>query len=211
MCIGGGEVIHLDDWGVGDTSVSSSQSIFSWIGDLFTGAGGGGDGDLTGALLQGAGAGMQAYGAYEASKATKGKYKYDAQVAINNARIAEYQAEDALRRGEQTKVAIGLKTGALKGSQRASLAARGIDIGEGSPLDILTSTDYMGGVDTATATTNAEKEAWGHRVRAKNYESEAEMLYGAADNTNPFAAAAGTLLTGAGRVADSWYRQSRVS
>lgn len=86
MCIGGGEPVFLDDWGVGDNSVTPSQSIFSWIGDLFTGGGGGG-GDLTGALLQGAGAGMQAYGAYEAAKATKGKYKYDAQVAINNAKM----------------------------------------------------------------------------------------------------------------------------
>lgn len=168
-------------------------------------------GDFAGGALQGAGVGWSAASAYQAEEGRKKAYKYSARIAAENARMEEWLAKDAMRRGDQTKFAIGLKTGALKGTQRASLAARGLDIGEGSPLDLLTSTEYMGQVDLNTATDNTNKEVFGHRARARSYTNESQFYEEAADNADPFAAAAGTLMGGVGKVASSWYRLNKVS
>ena len=146
----------------------------------------------------------QAFGAYQQSQAQQQAYAYQAAVAANNAAAAEIAAQDALRRGQKEEQNVRLKTAALRGSQRASLAARGIDLGEGSALDILTTTDFMGERDALTTRDNAEKEAWGHRVRGAGLAADAGLLSNAASNINPFASAAGTLLTGASGVASSW-------
>lgn len=194
------DVYHFDDWGV----TSADTTTVTPLADISSGP----DLGLFGQLSQIGGAAVRAFGAYGAEDGRRASYRYSAESARANAEIANWQAAESLRRGEQTKVALGIKTGKLKGSQRASLAARGIDIGEGSALDILTSTDYMYQTDIATATTNAEQEAWGHRMRARNYQREAGYFEDAAEGTSPFAAAAGSLLTDAGRVASSWYRLS---
>lgn len=192
------DVYHFDDWGV----TSADTTTVTPLQDVSSGF----DLGNFGQLGQIGGAALRAFGAYSAEEGRRSSYRYSAEAARASAEIARWQAADALQRGEQTKVALGVKTGKLKGSQRASLAARGIDIGEGSALDILTSTDYMYQSDIATATTNAEREAWGHRMRAQNYQREAGYFEDAAEGVSPFASAAGSLLTDAGRVASSWYR-----
>jgi hypothetical protein len=152
-----------------------------------------------------AGTVAQAYGARQAAKAQKNAANYQAAVARNNAKVAEWQAEDALRRGEMAKQQTQLNTAALKGRQRAMLAERGIDLGEGSALNLLTDTDQFGAIDANTVIDNANREAYGFRVGAQNNNANADLLQYKADTTNPDAAAAGTLLTGAGQVASSWY------
>ncbi|MCC7063241.1 MAG: hypothetical protein IT456_10580 [Planctomycetes bacterium] len=182
--------------------------------DFFTDAaatGGGGDSLFKfGSGAQIGGELLKVFGAYSDSKAKQASYRYSADIARNNAFLAEYAARDAHRRGEETKADIQRKAGALKSSQIASLAARGLDLGEGSPLDILTSTDVMKETDVARAGANADREAWGHRVRATNFRSEADMLDSAGENTSPFMAAGGSLLTGATNVASTWYRYNRT-
>jgi hypothetical protein len=152
-----------------------------------------------------AGTVMQAYGAHQGAKAQKNAANYQAAVARNNAQVAEWQAEDALRRGEMAKQRAQLNTANLKGRQRAMLAERGIDLGEGSALNLLTDTDQFGAMDAGTVTDNANREAYGFRVGAQNSSANAELLQYKADSTSPGAAAAGSLLTGAGQVASSWY------
>lgn len=199
MCLGGAGFVPTEgldffvDAGTAAAPASAADSIFKW-----------GMGAQIGGEL------MKVFGAYKESKAKQASYRYSSQVAANNAMLAELAAKDAFRRGEETKADIQRKAAALKGAQTASLAARGIDLGEGSALDILTSTDVMKELDVGRAGLNAEREAWGHRVRASNYRDEASMLESAAENTNPFMSAAGTLLTGATNVASTWYRYNRT-
>lgn len=143
------------------------------------------------------------------AEATKSAYEYQSAVNRNNAQVAEWQAQDALQRGAKAEQAQRLKAAQLKGSQRASLAARGIALDEGSPLAILQDTDYMGEMDALTLRSNAAKEAWGLRSQSAGYASDAGMLRARADATSPSSAAFDTLLTGAGSVASNWYQRHK--
>lgn len=156
--------------------------------------------------LQVAGMASSAMGAYNQSKGTKAAYEYQAAVNRNNATLAEWQARDAITRGQRAEQSQRLKTAQLKGSQRAALAARGVALDEGSALNILDDTDFMGEADAMTIRDNAAREAWGARTQGANYESDASMLSARAGAESPFKAAAGSLLTSAGSVANSWYR-----
>lgn len=152
------------------------------------------------------GAGMSAYGSYQSSKANKAAMSYQAGVSANNAQIAEWQAQDALQRGQTAEGQSRLRTAQLKGSQRARLAANGVALDEGSALNVLNDTDYQGEQDALTIRNNASKEAWAYRNQASGMTSDSLLLQGQSDATSPAAAGFGSLLTGAGSVASSWYR-----
>jgi hypothetical protein len=116
-----------------------------------------------------------------------------------NAALADQQAADALARGQSNEFNQRLKTAQLKGTQTARMAANGVALDSGSPLDILTSTDVMGEADANTIRDNAAKEAFGYKSQAANYRAQA----GAA---NPFAAGFTSLIGASGQVADRWYK-----
>lgn len=155
---------------------------------------------------QAAGVGMQAYGAMQKSQAEADAANYQAAIQANNQRLAEIQAEDAIQRGEKAVEDHTRKVAALKGAQTASMAARGLDLSEGTPLSILTDTDLFGEMDKNTIKANAGREAWGYRAQAANAGSNASLLRMQAENQSPLLTGAGTLLAGAGQVADKWYR-----
>jgi hypothetical protein len=155
--------------------------------------------------LQVAGVFSSSVGAYQQSKATKAALEYQAAVDRNNAQLDEYRAKDSLERGAIEVNKQQLKTGQLKGTQRAALAARGLALDDGSALNILADTDYMGQVDADTIADNAAREAWAYRESAKGNRSNASMRESRAASESPFRSAANTLLTGAGSVATSWY------
>lgn len=155
--------------------------------------------------LQVVGAGASALGAFKSSQNNQAAYKAQAQVAQNNALIAGWQAQDALVRGDRAAQTSRSKTRQLKGTQRAALAANGVDLGEGSALNILTDTDYFGAVDAGTIKDNAAREAWVLRNQATGYSAEAGMLKDRASDESPWMAAGTSLLTSAGKVASNWY------
>lgn len=115
-----------------------------------------------------------------------------------NQSIAEVQAQDATLRGEQEAQAINRNARQTVGAQRAAYAARGVDLGAGTPADVIDQTDFFGQADAATARSNAAKEAWGYRARGAGFAAEAA-------NANPNRAAGLSLLGSAGSVASSWY------
>ncbi len=121
-------------------------------------------------------------------------------VAENNARMAEYAAEDAQRRGEENVQNIQRQASQLTGRQRGLMASRGLDLGVGTPSEILTQTDFFTDVDVGTARDNAAREAWASRAEASNMRAE-----GAAAMANARSQAFSTLLGTAGSVAGKWY------
>lgn len=165
---------------------------------------------LMSTAMQGAGAITATVGQYNKSTGEKNAYNYQSQVAKNNAVIAEYQAQDAMHRGATTQNNLQLRTAQLRGSQEALMASRGLSLSEGSPLNILTDTDFMGQRDVNTARDNTAKEVYQHRVQEGNYESDSSMLKTRADSVHPFSDAASTLLTGAGKVASGWYARNKT-
>ena len=144
-------------------------------------------------------------GAYDQSQATKDAYNQQAEVGRQNKVLAEMQAQDALERGVLAGQGHRRQVGQLKGSQIASMAARGLDLGGGSAADVLASTDIMAEYDEKMIQANAQKEAEGFRMMGKNYAANAALLTGRAGRENPLLSGATSLLTNADKVAEYWY------
>lgn len=142
-------------------------------------------------LTQSAGSITSAAGAFAKAQADKA-------AANNNQKIAEADAINQERIGDSTAQKLYANTSQLKGTQRATMAARGLDLGSGSPLDILTSTDVMGAADQKTNKENTQLNVNADLRKAAYYKSQAS-------NVSPFVAAGTSLVTGASKVSDKWY------
>ena len=158
-----------------------------------------------------AGVGMSAYSMYQQSKAQQGMANYNAEVAENNAKTQEVQALDATRRGDEEANAVRRNADMLKGSQRASMAAKGLDLAEGTAAELQSQTDFFSLTDQATAKDNAAREAWAIRVGAGNSRGEAAAQRSTAKSISPVFNGATSLLTGAGQVASRWYTPTKTA
>jgi hypothetical protein len=150
------------------------------------------------------GMGMSAVSAYGNSRNAKAAYGAQAQVSRNNAQIAEWQAEDAIKRGGRDAMKVRTRANRLKGAQRAGFGANGVDMSTGSALQILSDTEYFGEVDVGTVKDNAGKEAWALRNQAMGFNADASLMQGRADSEKPLMAAGTSLLTSAGKVSSQW-------
>ncbi|MCY1201811.1 hypothetical protein D9M72_132820 [compost metagenome] len=157
-----------------------------------------------------AGTAASMVGASNSAKAEQNSLNYQAEVSANNAQIAEWQAQDAIRQGQQQEQQSRLQYAAMKGMQRAALAANGVALDEGSAVDILTSTDYLNEMDASTIRSSAARTAWGYRTQGANYSDNEKALRAGAGAISSGSAAGLSLLGSAGQVADSWYRYSKA-
>lgn len=174
--------------------------------------------------MQGAGAVGQAYGAYSSSLAAREAMQSQANIANTQASISELNAEGAEFSAQQTLLAgqrreqnVRLKGAQLKSTQRAGMAANGIDLGSGSAVNVLTTTDLMTDEDAAAVKLDAVRSAWGYRTQATNYindsigkRAQANGLNTTANAISPFSNGAASLISGAGQVASSWYMASKL-
>lgn len=110
------------------------------------------------------GAGSQIY----AGNAAAQQGKYTQQVEEQNAKNSEQRARDATSRGEQEAGERRLKTRLLIGSQRATLAGAGVDLQDGTAIDLVGDEAMFGAMDESRIRSNAAREAWGYRVDATN-------------------------------------------
>lgn len=149
---------------------------------------------VTAAVAAVVSAGLAGYSAAAQADAQKKQANYQAQVAANNAQVSAWQRSDALQRGEIDAYNAMRQQAALLSQQRASLAANGVDITEGSALDVLSTTKFLGQADVNTLQSNAAREAWGYEVQGANQMAESNLSKWKADNINP--ALAGGLAAG---------------
>lgn len=173
--------------------------------------------------LQGASAAQGVVGGVYAARNQRAQAESQARIAdINagiaetNAKVAESAAQAAMDRGAAEERATLRKYGNLKGSQRAAMAANGVDLSSDTPVDVLTGTDIVAAEDVQTIRENAIRTAWGYRMEAANARASggqqriaANSARAGAAGSSPFMAGATSLLTGASRVADTWYRTQR--
>ncbi len=134
--------------------------------------------------------------------------EYNARVAENNARVADIQASQAVERGRISSVQSRLQTKRLIGQQRSAFGASGALVDEGSSLDAVLDTASFGEVDALTIQYNADIEAFGHKAKASSFRSTAAI--NRASNVSPFAAAGGSLLSSAARVAPIYLQKKKV-
>lgn len=121
------------------------------------------------------------------------------QVGRNNQIMAEYAAQDAVKRGEEDAIKVRQRADQIKGAQRASMAARGLDLGVGTAAELQDQTDFFGQQDVATTRSNAARDAWSLRTQGTNARAHGDA---AAQQSN--LSAFSTLLGGASQVASKW-------
>ena len=152
---------------------------------------------------------MGGLGAIQQGQASAASARYNARVADMNARMADRAAKDALERGKLEEQKQRQKTAQLMGQQTAAMAANGVDIGFGSPLDLLVDTATLGELDALTIRSNAYREERDIRQQGANYRGQAGMYRSQASSasTGGFLGAMGTVLGGGSR-ASGQYQQS---
>lgn len=137
---------------------------------------------VSAAVVAVGGAANSAIGAYGSASGQKASLQYqaamgsvnaalarsDASLLDVNAGLSETQARMAIMQGQREEQQMRLRTAQIKGTQRAAMAANGVDLGEGSSSRILATTDYMGEIDVGTIRANAARTAFGYRIQAAN-------------------------------------------
>ena len=118
------------------------------------------------------------------------------EISKYNAKVNRLQAIDALQQGKKEVKLIRKQATELKGAQRASLAAQGIDVDSGTAALVQAETDYIAEIEVNTTLNNADRAAWGYEVGATQTLAQGQMA-GRTGALN----AAGSLFSGIGQTA----------
>lgn len=139
---------------------------------------------LTG-LMALAGAGQAASsisGGYAQSQAMSSQGAYQKQTEDTNARLSMMNADDALKRGEVAAGNVERQGRQVVGSERAGLAAQGIDVNSGSAAQVQASSAAVTALDAQTTRNNAWREAWGYKEQAQEATSRGKFAQAAAES-----------------------------
>jgi hypothetical protein len=127
------------------------------------------------AALSAAGSVMRGMAAQSAAKA-------QASAEEQNARLAELQGADAVRRGGREEAKFRREQAMLAGRQRSLLAASGVDIDSGSAAALQEASRMEGEEDAAVIRLNAQREKWGFDIQALNHRNAAAAARSAGSN-----------------------------
>ena len=164
------------------------------------------------AVLAAGSTALNVYGQYQAGQSAKRQAEYEASIMEIQAGYSEQQAEDAIAIGDEQESRHRAAVRQLIGSQRASMAASGIDISSGSALDLQLEAASMGELDATTIRNNARRQAWGFTVEASDLRNRAKMTRagGRAAARAYNNQAVTTALGGAADLAGLFYRSSNT-
>ncbi|MCD7740191.1 MAG: hypothetical protein LUH11_02460 [Candidatus Gastranaerophilales bacterium] len=122
------------------------------------------------------------YSSVQQGNAQKAQYEYQAQIAKQNAQIAQNNADQKRQEGIEESRLQRMKTLQAVGSQQAAMAANGIDVSSGTALDIVEDTAAMGELDALTTRYNYETQALAYEQEANNYNNQSNLDTFAAQN-----------------------------
>jgi hypothetical protein len=159
------------------------------------------------------GGAVSAYGSYESGQATSAAEAYQAQVAANNAKVAQTNARLDIQAGETAATNQGLKTRAQVGTEKAGQGAGGIDVNTGSAVGVRAGSEEIGQLDALTIRSNAAKQAYGQLVTATSDTAQSQLATaesGQAAEAGDIGAA-GSLLSGVSTVGGNYARYQMAS
>jgi hypothetical protein len=153
-----------------------------------------------------AGAGVSAVGTISGGIASQNASNYQAAVANNNAIVAKQNATRAEQAGEAAAENESRKGAAELAKVKTAQAASGIDVNTGSAVDVQAGERETNQLNTETVFQNDLLKAYGYRVNAENFQSEAALDTAKADEAVPASvlAAGGGLLSSAASVGGKW-------
>lgn len=146
---------------------------------------------------------LSAAGAVQQGNAAAAAGKYNNQIAQMNAQISEKRAKDALERGRIEEQKKRAEVAKVAGAQQAAMAANGVDLTFGSPLDTIVDTAVLGELDALTIRSNAYREEYDYKVQAMNQRAQGqlELMKGKSAQTAGYISAGSTILGGGAQVA----------
>ena len=147
---------------------------------------------MTGSVIGAAGSLMEGFAGGQAAD-------FQAQIAKNNAEIAQYNAQGATEVGRVQALNSALRTRAVVGQTKAAQAASGIDVNSGSALDVQASERMLGMLDALTIRSNAARAAYGYKAEAAQQTARAGFMKqrGKMSRLTGLMNASGTILEGA--------------
>ena len=122
-----------------------------------------------------AGAAISAGGTLFSGISANRAAKYQAQVAKNNAIIANQNANYAIQAGQVEAERSSLRGASNLANIKAGQAASGIDTHTGSAVDVQESQHMANQQDTALTLNNAALRSYGYRSQAVGYEAQAQL------------------------------------
>ena len=112
---------------------------------------------------------------YQQGKAHQAQYNYQAKVAEENAKIAQENANVQRQQGIEEARLQRLKTASVIGSQKTAMAANGVDITQGTAVDVISDTAAMGELDALQTQYNYETKARAYEVESGNFKNQANL------------------------------------
>jgi hypothetical protein len=156
-----------------------------------------------------ANAASNAIGAWSQAQGQRTQLGLEATLADLNGQMKEQQARDAVAAGQRQSQAVMLQTARTKSGQRAAMAANGVGLDSDSAVNQLSSTDYMGQVDSNAVEGDAARQAMGLRMDAVTYRNQALMDRATRKTISPTMSAVTSLIGSASQVVDSWDRSNQ--
>lgn len=150
--------------------------------------------------------GLGAYSAIQSGQAQSAAANYQAQVAANNAKIAAYNASDAIAKGNTQVQAAQEQAAQHQGMIRAVMGAGGVDLNSGSALRNQQGVAQVDQLNEATITSNAARSAWNFRNQGADYTAQANLdrMQASQANTAGLMGGFSSLLSGAGTFANQY-------
>lgn len=186
----GGQNLQIDSQFAGSTAAPASGFNMGQAGAIM---------GIFGAIQSG-------IGSYFAAESAKQNLEFQANMAAINARMAENTAQSIFSAGQKQAGMVSQKYGQVKGSAKASQAARGIQAGVGSAAEEIASIDLAKETDMLTINANTVRQAWAARTQSVNAQNESLLKGTTAESISPFSAMSTSLISSASQVAPQWYK-----
>jgi hypothetical protein len=156
---------------------------------------------------------LQAVGAFQAASARKRQAEYQAQVARNNAEIAEQNKRDAEIRGRGEEYEHRRKVARALSAQRAATASSGLMLDEeGTTQEALElGMIEAGEMDVMTIRDNVRRQQRKSEIQSMNFQAQAGQFELQAASEKPFLAALTAGLGGISQNADVLFPNAGVN
>lgn len=100
---------------------------------------------------------------------------YQAEIARQNAKTAQQNADQKRQEGIEESRLQRMKNLQKVASQQTAMAGNGIDISEGTAVDVIEDTATMGELDALTTRYNYETQALAYETQANNFNNQANL------------------------------------
>jgi hypothetical protein len=148
---------------------------------------------------------MQMKASADQEAARRDKATFDAQIAKNNSKILNRQADDAEEKGKDDRYLARLKADVARERMQAELAGQRFDVTFGTNIDLLAEMNEFGERDANAIKESADQTAFALRARAANFAAQGTFEGALASGASPGDAALSTGVSGATSVASKWY------